>query len=247
MSISIDELREMYTEERERSKVLKEIIDRQDKRIDRLVNEYNRLGDELQSARNDNRRESSADEETKRKLQSQLDAVCDTNKEPADLNVELQMALDDVDKPEASDDGDYVQELENRLEEIQLELNTRNVSHDELQVKNQLLRNQLKNAVAGDWEHVRPYLDEKLRKCCADFKAELGSCRAELSKVKADSANLREENRALKEDLKSMSAAPKIDAQKKKKKRRKAAAKTKMSPGESELLKLKDRDSVYTW
>ncbi|KAM0803887.1 hypothetical protein BDR22DRAFT_960487 [Usnea florida] len=90
MSIPIDELREMYKEDRETSKVLSGLIDRQVKRIDRLVNENDRLvnenkrlDDELRSARNDNEltrsvgegRQSSSDEETKRELQSKLDAA----------------------------------------------------------------------------------------------------------------------------------------------------------------------------
>ena len=91
MSIPIDELREVYKEERETSKALRAIIDKQDKRIDRLgiendklVNENKRLDDELRSARNDNEltrslgdgmQSSQRGEETKRELQSKLDAA----------------------------------------------------------------------------------------------------------------------------------------------------------------------------
>ena len=183
-------------------------------------------------------------------LQSQLDAACDINKELSERNGELQMARDDADKPEASDDGDYVQELENRLGEMQLELDTAHVSKQEIQEKCKLREDQLEYVAEANWENMRPFLDENLSKRLRTFRAKFNVCyselckvREKLSKAEANSTELREENQALREDLKTLSAASENDAQSKE--TSKPTAKVKMDPVDSELLRLKDRKSVH--
>lgn len=117
-------------------------------------------------------------------------------------------------------------------------------SNRELQMKIKLLRNQLKDAVARDWDNFRPYLDEKLRKCCVDFKTELHGCKAELSKVNEQLSNastnllkieanakaVREENWALRRDLNTMRSGSKGDAQKQRTSKSAATAKAKITP-----------------
>ena len=159
-----------------------------------------------------------------------------------------------------SGDDRSFQELQDALREIQLDLDDTNVLNRELEVQIKLVRSQLRDAVVGDWDNVRPYLDEKLRKCCIDLKKELHGCRAELLKVndelsntnrdlvrsEAKSKELQEENSALQRELDSMRAASKVDAQKQKPRKSAAKGKAKLTPTEREMLSLKDRKSLHT-
>ena len=259
MSLPIDVLQELCLETRDQTKTLK-------KEVERLSKETDRLGNELSSARNDNeltrkggeaRQSSEYDEDSKRELQSELDAAYDINEELSKLNSELQMALDDVDRPGASGDDRTVQELQDSLREMQVHLNARDALNRELQVKNKILQDQLNAAAAGNWANLQPFLDENLstryRASRAKFlasQAELSEVKEELSKVntelvrsEANLTELREENQALHKDLNTMRAASEIDAQKQETSQ--LAAKAKISPAERELLRLKDRQSLH--
>ena len=188
-------------------------------------------------------------------LQSKLDAACDTIKELSDRNDELRTDLNDAAQSEASEDGEYVRELEYSLRERQIELETANASNAELQMKNKLLEEQLDYVAEANWESMRPFLDKDLSKRYLTYRAKFRNCDTELSKVKeelsktnadllkseATSAELQEENQALRRDLEAKSAE--LDALRKE--TSKPAAKGELSSGEREQLRLKDRQSLY--
>ncbi|KAF6220855.1 hypothetical protein HO133_002535 [Letharia lupina] len=100
---------------------------------------------------------------------------------------ELQTAFDDADRPRTHGDDKNVEELQARIRSLEGQIMD--------------LDQKIKDAVRGDWDKVKPYLDEALQSGMDAADERRKACQTELASSKEELGELREFNQVLLREL----------------------------------------------